>query len=88
MYIANRDDGGDIPVYNYVSDTKNPITWKQFHDLGYRYGQYWPTIHAVWYYFFIYCNNVVAFTITNFLFHTCFGYIMDGLAVVTGRKPM
>ncbi|XP_046659931.1 fatty acyl-CoA reductase wat-like [Homalodisca vitripennis] len=79
---------GDIPIFNFVSSTQNPISWKTFHVLAHRYGPNWPTLHAVWYYFFMSFENPLCFTIANFLFHTCFGYIMDGLAILTGRKPM
>lgn len=79
---------GDIPIYNFVSSTQNPISWKTFHVLAHKYGPNWPTIHAVWYYFFLSFENPIFFTIANFLFHTCFGYIMDTLAMLTGQKPM
>ncbi|XP_054282498.1 fatty acyl-CoA reductase wat-like [Macrosteles quadrilineatus] len=79
---------GDIPIYNYVSSSQNPISWKTFHVLAHKYGPNWPTVHAIWYYFFMSFENPYAFMIANFLFHTCFGYIMDGLAIITGRKPM
>ncbi|RZF48915.1 hypothetical protein LSTR_LSTR003295 [Laodelphax striatellus] len=82
------EKGEDIPIYNFVSSTQNPISWKDFIILNQKHGMHWPTIRAVWYYSFTPIGNPFLFLIVNFLLHTLPGYILDFLAVIGGETPM
>lgn len=57
-------------------------------ELNKRYGIYWPTIRAIWYYSFWITKNPFIYTMLNFFCHTVPGYTLDTLARFSGQKPM
>lgn len=45
-----------------------------------------PSVHAIWYPFFIFTSTSIACDILQFFLHIIPGYIFDVIAIVTGRK--
>lgn len=86
--VTNNNTENGIPIYTYSSGPQNPTTWRNMLELSEKYGIYWPTIRAIWYYSLITTGNPTLFVILNFFLHTVPGYILDYLAVLTGQEPM
>ncbi|XP_026740170.1 fatty acyl-CoA reductase wat-like, partial [Trichoplusia ni] len=91
-YPSNHEDAPppDLPppVYNYVSSEQNPLTWEKFMKYNEIYGFQVPTIQAVYYYLFHITSSKFFYTLFCFLLHWIPAYIIDGIAVLIGKKPM
>lgn len=86
--LLNYRKENEIPIYTCSSSEQKPITYNEFTDMNIRYGVNWPTIRAVWYISFSTTNNRLLFMFLNTIYHIIPGYILDGLAILTGQKPM
>lgn len=42
-----EEDTFTPPIYNFVSSSTNPLSWKEFTSLNIKYGQHIPTVKAV-----------------------------------------
>ncbi|XP_017889314.1 fatty acyl-CoA reductase wat-like [Ceratina calcarata] len=86
--FSNLKDEEKIPIYNYVSSCQNPIHWGLFMKLNSTIGVTVPPINAIWYYMLILNKYLFVHNVSAFFLHTIPAIIMDGLAYLTGRKPM
>lgn len=86
--ISKLEDEEKVPIYNYVSSPQNPINWGLFMKFNETYGITIPPIRAVWYYMLILNRYLLMHNICAFFLHTIPAIIFDGLAYLTGRKPM
>uniref|UniRef100_A0A2A4JS90 Fatty acyl-CoA reductase n=1 Tax=Heliothis virescens TaxID=7102 RepID=A0A2A4JS90_HELVI len=76
------------PVYNYVSSEQKPLTWEKFMHYNEVYGFQVPTVQAIYYYLFTITSSRFLYTLYCFLLHWVPAYIIDGVAVIIGKKPM
>ncbi|PZC72130.1 hypothetical protein B5X24_HaOG211835 [Helicoverpa armigera] len=76
------------PVYNYVSSEQKPLTWEKFMHYNEVYGFQVPTVQAIYYYLFTITSSRFLYTLYCFLLHWVPAYIIDGIAVIIGKKPM
>ncbi|KAF5291767.1 hypothetical protein FQA39_LY14255 [Lamprigera yunnana] len=77
---------GHIPVYNYVSSLRNPITWKECEIYGRHHAKKVPTPKTVWHKFLIESHNKYSFYIFNFLLHMVPAYVADFFMWCLGKK--
>ncbi|XP_034946133.1 putative fatty acyl-CoA reductase CG5065 [Chelonus insularis] len=77
-----------ITVYNCCTGQQNPITWKEFIDLSFKYSRIYPTNDVIWYpggtcqtYSFI--NNIYVT-----LEHILPAHILDLIARMKGIEPV
>ncbi|XP_004926017.1 fatty acyl-CoA reductase wat [Bombyx mori] len=91
-YPGNHEDAPppDLtpPVYNFVSSTQKPLTWSKFMKYNEIYGLEVPTVQAIYYYVFMLTSSRFAYTLYCFFLHWIPAYIIDGVAVLIGKKPM
>ncbi|XP_022128112.2 fatty acyl-CoA reductase wat [Pieris rapae] len=91
-YPGNHEDAPPLdqapPVYNFVSSEENPLTWDNFLHLNRRYGYEVPTIQAVWHYILLFTTSEYLFNFYCLLLHWIPAYIIDGIAVLIGKKPV
>lgn len=78
----------DPIVFNTVTSSQNPITWYDFMDKNQIYGAEVPPRFTVWYHVMMFARNNIQYEICKVLLHLIPGAIMDGLAKLTGNKPM
>lgn len=76
----------NIPVYNYVTNSDNPITWKTYCDLGLKYGSKIPIIRSIWYYTITLEKNFYMARILQFFYHLLPAFFMDMGLLFTGKK--
>ncbi|CAH0699599.1 unnamed protein product [Spodoptera exigua] len=91
-YPSNHEDAPppDLtpPVYNYVSSEQRPLTWEKFMNYNEVYGFQVPTVQAIYYYLFHLTSSKFLYNLYCFLLHWIPAYIIDGIAVIIGKKPM
>ncbi|CAI6349030.1 unnamed protein product [Macrosiphum euphorbiae] len=75
------------PIYNVVSSSSNPLTWREFSGFNKNYGSHIPSVKAIWPFMLRLSKNQYEYTILCFLLHILPAFIIDSLAKLTGRKP-
>lgn len=76
----------EVAINNFESSTDSPITNYQFMYHCSKYGIQYPSISAIWYYFIFFVESDWAFTLALFFLHTIPAAILDGVAVLFGKK--
>lgn len=73
-------------VYNYVSSTQRPITWKEFSKLALTHGEECPPSQGIW----CFCLTLNKYFLIHYLYvifmHFLPAIIMDGIAMIFGKK--
>ncbi|XP_053621774.1 fatty acyl-CoA reductase wat-like [Plodia interpunctella] len=91
-YPGNHEDAPPPelvpPVYNYVSSEQKPLTWEKFMKYNEYYGLDVPPIQAVYYYLLHITPSRFLYHLSCFFLHWIPAYIVDGIAVLIGKKPM
>ncbi|CAG9794397.1 unnamed protein product [Diatraea saccharalis] len=91
-YPANHEDAPpqDLPppVYNYVSSEQKPLTWEKFMDINVTYGLEVPSVQAMYYYLFALVRSRFMYMTYCLFLHWIPAYIVDGIAILIGKKPM
>jgi len=77
----------DIPIYNYVSSKKNPITWKEYISKAMTFGLQTPSSQALWYYSLTCTANPFLYAILSLLLHKIPGLLADTILFLMGKKP-
>ncbi|XP_018572371.1 fatty acyl-CoA reductase wat-like [Anoplophora glabripennis] len=77
----------NIPIYNYVSSSENPITWDEFVHLNLIHGSKYPVINSIWALSLTVTSNIIVYNILRFLLHTLPALLFDTGAVLSGNKP-
>ncbi|GBP78156.1 Putative fatty acyl-CoA reductase CG5065 [Eumeta japonica] len=86
-YKDNRTS--EIPIYNFVSGARNPLTWYEFIDLNKKHSLDKPTTKAVWYYGLNLTNNYYLFLLYNFFLHYLPALLIDFFSgLFTKRRGM
>nr|QLI61993.1 fatty acyl-CoA reductase 3 [Streltzoviella insularis] len=78
----------NIPIYNFVSGARNPVTWSRFIEINHKHGIDKPTTKAVWYYGLNPTSNYYMFLFYNFFLHYLPALLIDTYAALTGNKRM
>lgn len=78
----------DIPIYNFVSGSQNPITWRKFIEFNRHYGLQTPTMKAVWYYGLNPTKSYQLFRFYDFFLHYLPALLIDLFCALTGRRRM
>ncbi|XP_026464679.1 fatty acyl-CoA reductase wat-like, partial [Ctenocephalides felis] len=81
----NRYD--EVPVYNYVSSTRNRMTWGTYMDYYQIYGRMKPSSRAVWYYALNDTKYHFLFWIYTLFMHILPAALIDSLFVLIGKQP-
>lgn len=77
-----------ITVYNCTTGQQNPITWKQFVDLSFKYSRKHPVNDAVWYPGGR-CRKSPFFNKLSVTFqHMLPAHILDFIARIRGSRPI
>ncbi|KAG6443935.1 hypothetical protein O3G_MSEX003046 [Manduca sexta] len=91
-YPGNHEDAppSDLPppIYNFVSSAQQPLTWSKFMKYTEVYGLEVPTMQAVYYYLFQLTPSRFIYMLNCFFLHWVPAYIIDGIAILIGKKPM
>lgn len=75
------------PIYNYVTSTKNPISWRMYTDISIEYGKFVPLMKTAWFYSFTMSRSKAWVTILTFFYHVVPAAIVDFGLFVCGKKP-
>ncbi|XP_037946957.1 fatty acyl-CoA reductase wat [Teleopsis dalmanni] len=75
------------PIYNYVPDADNIVTWKEYMQFGFKYGCDIPLRKSIWYPRFTIVPSVWQYHLLSFLYHTIPAMLMDLSRIVVGKKP-
>ncbi|CAD6207886.1 GSCOCG00003144001-RA-CDS [Cotesia congregata] len=85
---AHRTDPDTITVYNCCTGQQNPITWKEFIDLSFKYSRIHPARDAVWYP----GGSCQKYSYLNKIFitfqHILPAHFLDLIARLRGTKPI
>ncbi|XP_011645020.1 putative fatty acyl-CoA reductase CG5065 [Pogonomyrmex barbatus] len=77
-----------IPIYNCCTGQQNPITWKQFVDLSFKYCRLHPMKDALWYPDGCCHNSAIINNLCVAFQHILPAYILDTLARLKGSRPI
>ncbi|XP_046590303.1 fatty acyl-CoA reductase 1-like [Neodiprion lecontei] len=77
----------DDSVYNYVSGSETPITWRQCDSKGSVALRSYPTEKAIYYPFYIDTKSRLLFYILEICFHFFPALIIDNVARLMGKEP-
>uniref|UniRef100_A0ABD2WB33 Fatty acyl-CoA reductase n=1 Tax=Trichogramma kaykai TaxID=54128 RepID=A0ABD2WB33_9HYME len=77
-----------IQVYNCSTGQQNPITWKHFVELAFKYSRLHPTNGAIWYPGGRCRNNASVNRVCVAFQHLVPAYALDFLANLRGSKPI
>ncbi|XP_012057002.1 PREDICTED: putative fatty acyl-CoA reductase CG5065 [Atta cephalotes] len=77
-----------IPIYNCCTGQQNPITWKQFVDLSFKYCRLHPVNDALWYPDGRCHSSMIINKLCVIFQHTLPAYILDILARLKGSRPI
>uniref|UniRef100_A0A1I8P794 Fatty acyl-CoA reductase n=1 Tax=Stomoxys calcitrans TaxID=35570 RepID=A0A1I8P794_STOCA len=75
------------PIYNYVPDSENISSWREFMEYAIEYGRKLPLRKSIWYPCFTIVSVKWQFALLSFLYHTLPALFMDMLMLVIGKKP-
>lgn len=79
------DDG--ISIFNFVSSTRNPITWSQYMKYN-EVGKEFPSVQVLWYYCLQLNKYRILHNICTVFLHWLPAIIVDTMAKVVGKKPI
>ncbi|KAJ8916502.1 hypothetical protein NQ315_000144 [Exocentrus adspersus] len=77
----------NIPIYNYVSSSENPITWNEFVHLNMTHGMNYPVLNSLWVVSLIITSSITASRFLKFFLHILPALVVDTGAVLSGHKP-
>ncbi|XP_015602378.1 putative fatty acyl-CoA reductase CG5065 [Cephus cinctus] len=77
-----------ITVYNCCTGQQNPITWKQFVDLSFKYSRLHPANDAVWYPGGCCRSSTILNQLCITFQHKLPAHILDLLARIRGTRPI
>ncbi|XP_017856195.1 PREDICTED: putative fatty acyl-CoA reductase CG5065 [Drosophila arizonae] len=75
------------PIYNYVPDVDNMVTWRNYMETGFKHVNDIPMRKSIWYPCFTIVPYMWQYHILCFLYHTLPAMFMDLIMVLMGKKP-
>ncbi|PSN51392.1 hypothetical protein C0J52_04435, partial [Blattella germanica] len=87
--VHGRKRCGDknIPIYNYVSSTENPITWKEYVSTNIKLSWKTPLNNCYWKAFILPVKNEYIFKTYSFFLHKIPASILDTILLTLGKEP-
>ncbi|KAF7990401.1 hypothetical protein HCN44_000206 [Aphidius gifuensis] len=83
---TRRND--DMLIYNYVSTTDAPVTWKEFIvDYCLELAREYPILQSKWYMTFSITKNRLAYNLSMIFLHLLPALLVDLIFFCTGQKP-
>ncbi|KAI4502228.1 hypothetical protein M0802_002910 [Mischocyttarus mexicanus] len=82
------DRTGTITIYNCCSGQQNPITWKQFVDLSFKYSRMHPVNNAFWYPGGRCRSSMLLNKVCVIFQHMLPAHTLDLLARLKGSRPI
>lgn len=82
-----RKYGQGISIYNYVNEYENSPTWHEIDTYVRSSIRQWPHLKVSWIYGIKWIKNRILFIILWLLFHRVRGYLIDGIMIISGKKP-
>jgi alcohol-forming fatty acyl-CoA reductase len=87
-YDVAKNSYEEPPVYNYVIEKENAMTWNSYMKYLEIYcDNEFPPLNTLWYHSFTMTQNWFLMTVLTFLYHTLPGAIMDVGFMICGKKP-
>lgn len=77
----------DIPIYNYVSCEDKCINWDEFMALSEKYGIYYPSSRAIWYYSFTFNKYYIIHLFYVLFLQLIPGLLVDSILLCLGKQP-
>ncbi|KAG7201487.1 hypothetical protein KM043_004246 [Ampulex compressa] len=85
---ANRkNEGGDPPIYNYLSPSDNVLTWGRYVDLTVKYGTKLPLSRSIWCYSLAGVKQSYLYLFLITFLHLLPGLFIDLGLLIAGKKP-
>lgn len=81
-----RNQYQSIPIYNFVLNKKNKLTYKGFLERLTHTAREYPSIKGMWYYSFKMTPNIAIFAILYFFYHLLPAFFVDLFFVLTNNK--
>lgn len=75
------------PIYNFVTNKQNPLTWEKYCDLCVEHGVQAPLMKMAWYYTLKMSSSRFLVTLLTFLYHWIPAAIVDFILLICGKKP-
>ena len=85
MYEHRPKD--EVKVFTSSTGQHNPMTWGQFSKYSFDLVDDFPTTGLFWYPSTSYLPGKYAYKVAFFLFHYIPAYIVDFIALLTGKEP-
>ncbi|KAG5869973.1 hypothetical protein JTB14_027913 [Gonioctena quinquepunctata] len=76
-----------VPIYNFESNSINPITWRQMLRQSEEYGKTIPLMNTLWHPSLIFTKSYFLYQMLAIFFHWIPAIIADGVAFCFGKKP-
>jgi alcohol-forming fatty acyl-CoA reductase len=86
-YDVAKNSYEEPPVYNYVIEKKNAMTWDSYMANMEIAALEYPPLNNLWYHSFTMTQNRILLPVLTFLYHTLPGAIMDLGFILLGKKP-
>jgi fatty acyl-CoA reductase len=75
------------PIYNFVTNDSNQITWDTYTTLGVKHGSKTPLSKSIWFYAFSLTASKTKAQFLKFFYHIIPALIMDMGLFCVGKKP-
>lgn len=86
-YDAAINQYEEPPIYNFVADEKNQISWKTYCDLCVLNGVETPLMKSAWYFSLKMSSSKFVVAIFSFLYHLLPAALVDFVLLICGKKP-
>lgn len=83
-----RENPDELPVYNYVADKTNILTWEKYRLISLKHISHMIPIKAVYYPYFFLIKSARLFTLYHFILHFIPAILGDVVLRILGREPM
>ncbi|KAG5878050.1 hypothetical protein JTB14_021203 [Gonioctena quinquepunctata] len=80
-------DNFQIPIFNFESNSTNPITWRHLLDSTLENGKTNPSINTLWFPDVKYQTSNILFHILIIFYHWIPAILADGIALCFGKSP-
>lgn len=77
----------NIPIYNYVSTTENPITWLEYNTFNTFYGHDYPFLKSIWCISFSTTISEHVNVANRIVYHFIPACFLDALLLISGQRP-
>lgn len=86
--IGGMQQDNEAKVYNCVTGSHNPVTWRMFNQYGMAGWKEYPTKDMAWYPSINYHTRQIPYKLEQAIYHYLPAYFFDFVARVIGKKPI